>query len=659
MRLAECTNPGLQNLADFKSSSCVAPLSYGILYINLLISVAVYCVDTFTAVNLLLFDKWSGQVKPVIPFEVSRWIFAACIILSWLFLIYRWQRAIRAIKTDSVALSYLDPLAVRIQSVRMGSKGQGWRRFLLFTALTKGRKGSEYVALFSYFSFEAWLRIVFADGPRQAINAITLYTVMQLNLVPAGKHAAPKGHSPFAQFFINVRVLAEGNREQAAVYFGMLFTLVIWLFSALALLLASLMYITYLWHHIPTSDGSLAEHCRRRIDSRLYKIVGKRIEKALAKESKKKLKDDAKIGGGRLDGISRQPTVPILVSPEENVGSTPSLTRQNTQSTFATQSTLPLYESRPNTPFNPELKREPTLPAVGTPSLRPANSRSDTDTSYGSDMPLVPGAAGMGHGGPGPQSQRPPMRSNTDRSMMSDSLVPPIPSPAQPWSPGSYGPPPNSNPDQYFTPPGPMPRSLTGPLQSSNQLYKSSQMAPSYRGPTPGLGRGPPYHRPSRGSTRAPPYIGPVQRAPSAPPQQMYVRQPPQRKPLPSNISSDNHDRLFTARPPLPQGLPQMYDMQPRRPPPVSVGNRNGGYVAFNPARAAQPPAGTVPVKFDFPRQRSPPVQRAVTVPLPQNAGYHDSIYAAYGGYDNEPIQRAGTADPRPSPWRSREDARF
>lgn len=53
-----------------------------------------------------------------------------------------------------VAASYLDPLAVRVQSVRMGKVGRGWRRFLLFTELTKGRKGAEYVALFTYFSFE-------------------------------------------------------------------------------------------------------------------------------------------------------------------------------------------------------------------------------------------------------------------------------------------------------------------------------------------------------------------------------------------------------------------------------------------------------------------------------------------------------------------------
>lgn len=90
----------------------------------------------------------------MIPFNVSRWIFAACILLSWILLVYRWVRAVRAMRTGIVAASYLDPLAVMIQSVRVGENGRGWKRFLVFAELTKGRKGAEYVALFTYFSFE-------------------------------------------------------------------------------------------------------------------------------------------------------------------------------------------------------------------------------------------------------------------------------------------------------------------------------------------------------------------------------------------------------------------------------------------------------------------------------------------------------------------------
>ena len=144
----------LQSLNDFKSTSCFTPFAYGYLWISLAISVAVYAVDTFTAVNLLAFNRWSGEIRPYIPLDISKWIFSACIIASWVNLGFEFIRAIRVMKRGAVAESYLDSLAVRLQCVRVGEQGRGWRRFLVFAELTKSKKGVEYVALFTYFSFQ-------------------------------------------------------------------------------------------------------------------------------------------------------------------------------------------------------------------------------------------------------------------------------------------------------------------------------------------------------------------------------------------------------------------------------------------------------------------------------------------------------------------------
>lgn len=143
-----------QSLNDFKSTSCFTGFAYGYLWISLLISIAVYGVDTFTAVNLLAFNRWSGEIQPVIPLDISKWIFSACIIASWVNLGFEYLRAGRVMKRGAVAESYLDSLAVRLQCIRMGQVGRGWRRFLVFAELTKSKKGVEYVALFTYFSFQ-------------------------------------------------------------------------------------------------------------------------------------------------------------------------------------------------------------------------------------------------------------------------------------------------------------------------------------------------------------------------------------------------------------------------------------------------------------------------------------------------------------------------
>lgn len=116
-----------------------------------------YGVDTFTAVNLLAFSRWAGQIKPTIPFTITRWIYAVCIIISFALLIYRWMIAIRALRSKSIARNYLNSLAMRVQSIRPGG---GWKRFLVFAELTKSKKGAEYVALFTYFSFECKSRSI-------------------------------------------------------------------------------------------------------------------------------------------------------------------------------------------------------------------------------------------------------------------------------------------------------------------------------------------------------------------------------------------------------------------------------------------------------------------------------------------------------------------
>ena len=146
----------------------MTPISYVWLWLLSIISVAAFAADIFTAVNLLILDKWSSQIQPTIPFKYSKWIFAVCIMISIVLYAYAWQRALRVIKRGGVAESYMDPLAVQIQSMR----GKGYKRFLVFAELTKSKKGADYVALFVYFQFKGenyhidWCWIT-ADSPRR------------------------------------------------------------------------------------------------------------------------------------------------------------------------------------------------------------------------------------------------------------------------------------------------------------------------------------------------------------------------------------------------------------------------------------------------------------------------------------------------------------
>ncbi|UNI18293.1 Potassium transporter [Purpureocillium takamizusanense] len=417
------------NLADFKAKGCGPGFVYGYLWFSLILSIAVYGVDSFTAVNLLAFDRWSSKIKPAIPLDVSKWIFSGCIIASFVNLAYEGVRAFRVMRRRNVAECYMDSLAARWESIRLG-KGQGWRRFLVFAELTKSKKGAEYIALFTYFSFQSWIRVIVCSGPRQVVNALTLRSVYVAKLTPTANSV----EGSIVGFFDKIKSLAEEDYQQAVILSGMCFTLVIWVFSALYLLSAVLFYVFFLFHWIPRDDGGLTGYCERKTNKRLTSIVTTKVNKALAKSQAKREKADAlAMRNGEKPHLDRAATLPVLPDvglggKEDSLPQMPMLGRNETTTT------LPAYTSRPGTPNSFEL--------TAMDQKRPVPSRSGTSgSSYSSRAPLIGAAADMGYGRASPEPPRmpdldfggpvaPPSRTATAGSQRS-------------YRPG-YGPPPGS-----------------------------------------------------------------------------------------------------------------------------------------------------------------------------------------------------------------------
>ena len=256
----------------------------------------------------------------------------------------------------------------------------------------------------------AWIRIIFCQGPRQVVNALTLYSVFKAKLDPT--QAADVG-STILTFFKNIGILAQEEHQQAVILSGMLFTLIIWIFAALSLILATLFYVLFLWHYIPNRDGGLSGYCERKINGRLSKIVSVKVNKAIEEEERKRQKADAKAAKkGEKPTYGRQATLPTLFdAKDDKLPNMPMLNRNDTMTT------LPAYSSRPGTPSG-----QPTLPAFELDQLdqkRPLPSRSVTgssamsNTSFASNAPLMGNASDMGYGRSGsPAPSLPPLDTN-------------------------------------------------------------------------------------------------------------------------------------------------------------------------------------------------------------------------------------------------------
>ncbi|EKG12769.1 hypothetical protein MPH_10012 [Macrophomina phaseolina MS6] len=559
-----------------------------------------------------------------------------------------------------VADSYLDPLAATLQSSRIYKGGHGWRRFLVFAELTKSKKGVDYIALFVYFQFKSAIRILLAEGPRQVVNAVTLWAAMKADLLPEGDKAATDGHSGLEQFWINIEVLANEQQEQAIILSSMLFTLVIWVFSALSLILAAVLYVLFLWHYIPSVDGTLANYCRRKVDKRLERVVSVKVQKALEKQEKKIRKEEeeaARVAAAKLNmqngGSQKSQKVlqsknsrPELVPRKPTLPQLGGIDRSDTQSSF---STLPAYSSQPPTrpgtsnANRPAPSRAPTLPSINGDDKRPVGpSRSDTASSawsaqsYGLNAPLLGSAGDMGESTPPPM---PPMPMNFERSLTNGQQQRSFPSqgsPPQargspaPMGPNGFYPPPRSNtafsagqPQRSYTPmDGPPVQGRNSPAMGPNGYGPNGYGANGYSqngfGPN---GYGPP---PQTRGTPGPRM--PMRQNTSYSMNEGYNMHPP--GPMRTNTGMSSMGRGTAG--PSPLGNPDLgpysrqspaiqmpdeaYELQQQQRP---MGNNprndysvyNGGYAAggddYDPFRAGTPAQGPIPAA-NMRRSRSP-----------------------------------------------------
>ncbi|MCJ1397450.1 hypothetical protein MMC11_000643 [Xylographa trunciseda] len=536
---------------------------------------------------------------------------------------------------------------------------------------------------------------------------MTLYSVMQADLVPVGDHATSNGHNAFTQFFYNLMVLAKSNGEQAAVLFGMLFTLIIWVISAISLAVACILYVMFLWHHIPSQDGGLRKYCKRKIDRRLQKVVSIKVNKALTKDNATQSTVDSKNSkaGDRPYELKRQPTLPMIdPSSDDKLPEMPMLSRQGTQAS------LPPYTARPptrNDSFPPGLQRQPTVPDVSLDPTRPAApSRSNTqysaasNSSYASNVPLMGSANPMGYG---PAGQNYPSgtlsRMDSDCSMasgrplISRNGTSNSQTSARPYNPAWQQP----DPAQGRRP-GPPSRHNTG--FSDQQSYGRSSPAPPSRqntgtnnyepirqntgfSDTQSYGRSSPAP-PSRQNTGTSNYQYTGRSTPGLSPLDSQGR----RKPNPPSLTdSYNRRPLPTQNPYAPS--PQAFEMRPQPPPLINQHPQSASrFVPYNPNFAPPSTQSDTAVPFptaqnfasspthrnfsaplrsarqpDYFSQKPLPPQRSGTAPLPPTATYDDSIYDSYGAEEEEvprpmPPPRAATTGPGGDHWQSQRQYR-
>jgi Fungal potassium channel len=210
-----------------------------------------------------------------------------------------------------------------------------------------------------------WKRLLLAEGPRQVLNAITLYSVAKDQDFSFDIHR-------YQEVYTTV---------QGIVMSFMLLTVAIWALSAIRLLVAGILYWPLLCH----IRGNLKEFCCHRVDKRISKLLAdkrqQRRDPTIKKEDTKTIDSNFKatLPNVEFDDGASVLSLPLypLARTNTNESQLGLLTRTETQSSVGTHylnrsdtagsdlSTMTRNTSTTyNAPDRPGIIRQPTLPQL-------------------------------------------------------------------------------------------------------------------------------------------------------------------------------------------------------------------------------------------------------------------------------------------------------
>jgi hypothetical protein len=292
---------------EFHSKAIGIQLQYVWLYILVIKSFLVYISDIYTATTMLTSSNWSNKIFSsckekngcvAIPFGVAKWLFVGCIIFSFLLLAYEARKAKKIIASRDISFAFTNIMAQNYYSLR------SYDHFCFFCHINDSTKKKDDLAFFIFFTFKEWKRLLLADGPRQTINALTLYSFY-----------LAKSSDTTTPWWKISKYITWDQKDMVTnmLLISIVFTVLIFIGSLLLLIVAAILYIPLLCY----IRGTLKEYCCHKVDKRIAEIIKRKQKQRLAKQAQLAKKEAAGDfshlkGKGGMGSALPQPTLPSI-----------------------------------------------------------------------------------------------------------------------------------------------------------------------------------------------------------------------------------------------------------------------------------------------------------------------------------------------------------
>ncbi|ODV96693.1 hypothetical protein PACTADRAFT_30756, partial [Pachysolen tannophilus NRRL Y-2460] len=195
-------------------------INYILFLFFLILKIAFIGSDIYTAIKLIVFDKWSSDITPFISYDICRWIFIGCILLSVLLIVWNFIYGLKVYYTRNISLTYINPIARNIYCLR------SYKYFCVYNEITSDNFFSGLV-FFTYFKLRNCLGLICCDSPRQIINLITIIKILKFD----------------SSMVSVIKNIAATNKTEAIILSLMTFSFIIWFIFFIEFVYAILFFL--------------------------------------------------------------------------------------------------------------------------------------------------------------------------------------------------------------------------------------------------------------------------------------------------------------------------------------------------------------------------------------------------------------------------------
>jgi len=178
---------------------------------------------------------------------------------------------------------------------------RSYDHFCFFCHINDSTKKKDDFAFFIFFTFKDWKRLLLADGPRQTINGLTLYSFI-----------VSKSHEP-GFWWVLPKYFSKDDMVTNGLLVSIIFTVTVFVGSLLLLIAAAILYVPLLCY----IQGNLKEYCCHKVDKRISELIQRKRKQRVARVQQLAKKEAAGDFSHRTDknGIvhnAPQPTLPQI-----------------------------------------------------------------------------------------------------------------------------------------------------------------------------------------------------------------------------------------------------------------------------------------------------------------------------------------------------------